>query len=46
MENEMEKFKSIMKILNKTPDYLFQYSFNYENKEENIIIEKQKNDHD
>ncbi|CAD8075198.1 unnamed protein product [Paramecium sonneborni] len=46
MDLEIEKLKSIVKVVNKNSETLFNYQFSLEIKEENIQKEKQKNNHD
>lgn len=46
MDLEIEKLKSIIKIVNKNTETLYNYQFSIENKEDNILREKQKSDHD
>ncbi|CAD8164867.1 unnamed protein product [Paramecium pentaurelia] len=46
MDLEIDKLKSIMKILNKNTETLYNYQFSIESKEDNILKEKQKSDHD
>ncbi|CAK74653.1 unnamed protein product (macronuclear) [Paramecium tetraurelia] len=46
MDLEIEKLKSIIKIMNKNTESLYNYQFSIDNKEDNILKEKQKSDHD
>ncbi|CAD8088272.1 unnamed protein product [Paramecium sonneborni] len=46
MDLEIEKLKSIVKIINKNSENLFNYSFSLEIKEDSIQKEKQRSDHD
>ncbi|CAD8161191.1 unnamed protein product [Paramecium octaurelia] len=46
MDLEIEKLKSILRLMNKNTETLYNYQFSIDNKEDNILKEKQKSDHD